>query len=200
MIIDVQGVENEELYKLLIGSVLPRPIAWVGTVDEKGIPNLAPFSFFNIASVNPPVVSISILNKTDGTKKDSLINIQKTKVFSISMVSYNLAKNMALTGIDYESKINEFEIAGVSCLPCVKIASVYVGEAKVTFECKLHSIIDFGDESKAGNLVLADVVAIHVDDDIMEWPHIDMLKLDVIGRTSGVYYSTIRDKFSLFLD
>lgn len=195
MIIDTKDVKNEELYKLLIGSVLPRPIAWVGTLDKKGIPNLAPFSFFNIASVNPPVVSISILNKLDGVKKDTLINIQNTEVFSISIVSQDLVEKMAITGKDYELDVDEFKVAGVSCFPCEKIASVYVGESKVTFECRLHSIVDFGDVEKAGNLVLANVVAIHVDDNIIEWPNIDILKLDAVARASGPYYSTIRDKF-----
>ncbi len=197
MIIDTKDVENDELYKLLIGSVLPRPIAWVGTIDKKKVPNLAPFSFFNIASVNPPVVSISILNKRDGLKKDSLLNIQNTEVFSISIVSHDLVEKMAATGIDYELDVDEFEVAGVSCSKCEKIDSVYVGEAKVAYECKLRSIVDFGDNEKAGNLVLADVVAIHVDDNIVQWPNIDMLKLDAVGRASGPYYSTIRDKFSL---
>jgi len=197
MIIDTKDVENDELYKLLIGSVLPRPIAWVGTIDKKKVANLAPFSFFNIASVNPPVVSISILNKRDGLKKDSLLNIQNTKVFSISIVSHDLVEKMAATGIDYELDVDEFEVAGVSCSKCEKIDSVYVGEAKVAFECKLRSIVDFGDNEKAGNLVLADVVAIHVDDNIVQWPNIDMLKLDAVGRASGPFYSTIRDKFSL---
>jgi flavin reductase (DIM6/NTAB) family NADH-FMN oxidoreductase RutF len=197
MIIDTTNIEKEELYKLLIGSVLPRPIAWVGTIDKDGKPNLAPFSFFNVASIAPPVISISILNKTNGIKKDSLANIQSTKAFSVSIVSRTLAEKMAITGVDYEPEINEFEIAEVSCVPCSRITSVRVGEAKVSLECRLHSITSFGDDEKAGNLILANIVAMHVDDDILKWPSIDMVDLDAIGRLSGPYYSTIKDRFSL---
>ena len=197
MIIDTTDIGKEELYQLLSSSILPRPIAWVGTIGKDGQPNLAPFSFFNVASIAPPVISVSILNKINGIKKDTLTNIEDTKVFSVSVVSRTLAEKMAITGIDYEPGINEFEIAGVSCVPCSKITSVRVGEAKVSLECRLHSITRFGDDEKAGNLILANVVAIHADDDILEWPRIDTESLDVVGRLSGSYYSTTKERFTL---
>lgn len=197
MFSETKNIESDHLYKLLIGAVLPRPIAWVGSLSKTGIPNLAPFSFFNVASVDPPVISISILNKADGSKKDSLNNIESTNCFSVSIVSHENAKSMSITGEEYSEEVNEFEVARLTETNCNRIQSVRCQEALVTLECTLREVILFGNTAKAGNLVLANVVAIHVDDSVVDWPKIDSSKIDVIGRLSGSYYSTTRDKFKI---
>jgi len=197
MLYETKGIPNDELYKLLIGSVMPRPIAWVGSVNEKGIANLAPFSFFTVASIQPPIIAISIMNKNGGSHKDSLKNIQSAECFSVSMVSHENAKAMAITSTEVDSDINEFELANLTELPCSFIDSVRCKEAQVSFECTLRDVQSFGDSAGAGNLILAEVVAIHVDDDVLDGYKIDSDKVDLIGRMAGANYATTRGVFQI---
>lgn len=192
---ETKDIQADDLYKLLVGSVLPRPIAWVGSLSEAGTPNLAPFSFFNVVSVDPTVIAISILNKSDGSKKDSLINIVDTQCFSVSMVSHKNAKAMSISSEGFDAEINEFEMAGLTETACTIINSVRFAEADVSFECTLREVQSFGNKANAGNLVLADVVAIHVDDLVVDGFKIDSDKIDLIARLGGPYYSTSRDRF-----
>lgn len=195
MIIDTKTANKEDLYKLLIGSVLPRPIAWVGSVSQDGVDNLAPFSFFNVASNNPPVISISFGNKPDGNRKDSLNNILETEYFSVSMVSHEMAKIMHETSQAFAPEIDEFTALNVKKAKCANIAASKVAGAGVVFECKFRQLIEFGADS-TNNLVLADVISIEVDDAIIDYPKINMQKLDLVGRGSGPDYVTTRDVFS----
>lgn len=195
MFSETKNIQTGDLYKLLIGSVLPRPIAWVGSVDDNGVANLAPFSFFTVASINPPVIAISVSNKDDGAKKDSLVNIQNSQCFSVSMVSHKNAEAMSITAGLFDSQVNEFEKAGLTETSCTKINSVRCSEAEVSFECTLLEVKSFGDHAGAGNLVLANVVVIHVDDEVIDGFKIDTDKLDLVGRLAGSNYTTTRDSF-----
>lgn len=195
MFSETKSIQTSDLYKLLIGSVLPRPIAWVGSKSESGIPNLAPYSFFTVASINPPIVAISIANKDDGSKKDSLVNIESTQCFSVSMVSLKNAKAMSVTADLFDADVNEFSMAGLTEIACSNIDSVRCAEAEVSFECILSEIKSYGNHAGAGNLVLAEVIAIHVDDELIEDFRIDTDKFDAIGRLAGANYTTTRDSF-----
>lgn len=195
MIIDTAKADKDDLYKLLIGSVLPRPISWIGSVSQDGIDNLAPFSLFNVASTNPPVIAISIGNKSDGSRKDSLNNIVATEYFSVSMVSHDLAKVMHDSGQAFAPEVDEFTELNVKKQKCPNIAASKVAGAGVVFECKLRQLIEFGTDSSS-NLVLADILSIEVDDELIDYPKINMQKLDLVGRGSGPDYVTTRDVFS----
>lgn len=200
MTIETNNIENNDLYNLMIGSILPRSIAWVGSTSSNGLDNLAAFSFFTVASVNPPVVSFSILNKSDGEQKATLKNINETKYFSISIVNEDLAQAMAKTSKRYENIVDKFKIAEITRQKCSKISSFYVKESQVSYECKLREVINLGNEDKSGNLVLADVIAINIDDNILEFPQIDIEKLNPIGRLSSSFYSNITGKFEINKD
>ncbi|MCJ8324416.1 MAG: flavin reductase family protein [Rhizobiales bacterium] len=196
MLIDAKNASHDEMYKLLIGSVLPRPIAWVGSRDANGVDNLAPFSFFNVASTNPPVVSISISNKPSGEPKDSLKNILETKYFSVSIVSHDMREIMHKCGTAFEAEVDEFTELDIKKAECRHIDAPKVAAAKVSFECKFRHLHEFGAQS-ASHLILADILYIEVDDEIIDYPKIDMQKLDAVGRGSGPNYVTTRDSFSL---
>lgn len=196
MMIDMAGVSHEERYKLLVGSIVPRPIAWVGSVSADGIDNLAPFSFFNVASTTPPVISISFGDKADGSHKDSLKNILATKYFSVSMVSHEMSEIMHNSGQAFAAEVDEFTELNIKKAKCANIAASKVAGAGVVFECKLRQLIEFGAGSSS-NLILADIVSIEVDDKLLDYPKINMQKLDLVGRGSGSHYVTTRDVFSL---
>ncbi len=196
MLVQTSEANTLELFQLLSNSILPRPIAWVGSVSADGIPNLAPYSFFNIASVTPPMVSISIMVKPSSVQKDTLVNIKATKVFSISVVSADLIKNMSMTSMELPPEVNEFEAANMTQEECDTIPCFRCGEAKLSLECKLREVLTYGEEGKSDSLIVADILAIKVDDSIMKGPQIDINKLDPIGHLIGPMYSTIRDKIT----
>lgn len=196
MDLETKNIAAEDLYKLLIGSVIPRPIAWVGSKGVNGVDNLAPFSFFNVASVLPPVISISFANKPNGSKKDSLNNIIETKDFSVAIVSHEMSEIMHNSGQALAANVDEFAHFDVIKQMCNHVNAPKVAGAKVVLECRYRELVEFG-KTASNCLVLADVIAISVDDDIIDFPKIDMQKLDAIGRGAGANYTTTRDKFSL---
>jgi len=197
MLFNTKDIHPQDIYTLLVGSVMPRPIAWVGSLDENGVANLAPYSFFTVASVNPPVIAITMSNKEQGTNKDSLINIKKSQCFSVSMVSHENAEAMSMTAGLYAPEVNEFDVAGLTQIPCNTINSVRCEEAQVSFECTLLELKSFGDQLGAGNLVLANVVAINVDDNVIDGYKIDSSKIDLVGRLAGAKYTKTRDTFEI---
>lgn len=193
MIIETKNTSPDDMYKLLIGSVLPRPIAWVGSVSADGVDNLAPYSFFNVASTNPPVLSINFSNKPDGSRKDSLNNILATDFFSVSMVSEQQSKIMHDSGQNFAANVDEFEALNIKKQKCTHIPAHRVAGAKVSFECKFRQLIEFDNS----NLLLGDILSLYVDDEIIDFPKIDLQKLDLVGRASGPHYVTTRDHFTL---
>jgi flavin reductase (DIM6/NTAB) family NADH-FMN oxidoreductase RutF len=197
MEISPESRSNQDIYKILIGTVLPRPIAWVSTVDHSGNPNLAPFSFFTVASVNPPILCFSPLLQENSIEKDTLVNIKQTSEFVVNIVSYGLAQIMNHTSGAYPPEVNEFDVAGVTPKQSTLVEPPGVADSLVNFECKLQQIISFGPEPRAGNLVLGRVCNIHIHPDIVKNGEVDFRSLDAIGRLGGNMYSTIRDCFEM---
>jgi len=195
--LDPDKLTTLDLYRILTGSILPRPIAWVSTVDAAGNPNLAPFSFFTVASVNPPVICFSPLIDATGDEKDTLINIGRTGEFVVNIVSHGLTAEMNQTSAAYAYGVNEFEKVGVAAAPSVSILPPGVEASLVRFECTLQQTLSFGKEPMAGNLVLGNICHIHIHPDIYANGRVDYEALDTVGRLAGDFYSTIRDSFAI---
>ena len=186
-----------ELYRVLTGCVLPRPIAWVSSVARDGVRNLAPFSFFNVVSVKPPVLGFSPLIDEVRHAKDTLVNIRDTGEFVVNIASRNLAEKMNLTSAAYPPAIDEFASAGLMIIPSAAISPPGVAESLARFECRLRQLVSFGDEAYAGTLVLGDICRIHLHPELYNNGRIDSDRLDAIGRLAGNYYATTRDRFAI---
>lgn len=172
-------------------AVSPRPIAFASTIDENGTPNLSPFSFFNVFSSNPPILIFSPARRVrDNTIKHTLINVQDTKEVVINIVNYDMVQQMSLSSTEYPDGINEFEKAGFTMLASDLIKPFRVAESPVQFECKVNEIIALGDQGGAGNLVICEVVKIHIREEVLnENNMIDQNKIDVVSRLGGNWYS-----------
>lgn len=177
-------------HQYMIGAVGPRPICWASTVDENGNSNLAPYSFFNGFSSNPPTLIFSSNRRgRDNTTKDTLENIQKTMEVVINVVPYSLVHQMNISSTDYPSGVNEFEKAGVTAIPSETVKPFRVKESPVQFECKVKEIIAIGNEGGAGNLFICEIQKLHIDESILdENQQIDPHKIDLVGRMGGNYY------------
>ncbi|MBT2581547.1 flavin reductase family protein [Planococcus sp. ISL-109] len=195
MIIDPKDQTSKENYKLLIGSVLPRPIAWVSSVSKTGELNLAPFSFFTVASRNPPMLIFSIgegVEARAGTVKDTLANIRERGEFVVNIVSGPLANEMARTGEHVAPDVDEFAYVGLTPIPSQAISVPRVEESPVSMECVLEQVIPLGDD----HLVIGKVLRFHIQDELYDKGRIDTKKLAPIGRLAG-NYSPVESMFSL---
>ena len=199
IIIDPDTQRFSENHKLMIGSILPRPIAFVSTCSKDGVFNLAPFSYFNGVCSKPPTIMFAPARRGyDGKIKDTLNNIRETKEFAVNIVSEEFAQNMVACSTDFEPDVNEFEISGLSPSPCQKITPPFVKEAKVSFECKLNQIVQIGEkEPGAGFIVIGTIILFHIDDEIYENGKINLEKLKPIGRLSGNNYTRTTDQFEI---
>lgn len=197
MLIDCAAIGRGELYRLLTGTVIPRPIAWVSTRGSSGIDNLAPFSFFNVVSVNPPIVAFSPGYKFDSDKnkieKDTLKNVRESGEFVVNLVEYALAEKMNLTSSNLPASESEFDLVGLTRRPGSKVDAPGVTEAAVSFECKLFHIHELGGSA----LILGEIVAIHLKDDIWQNGTIDLTHYQPVGRLGENLYCTINDRFEL---
>lgn len=199
MKIDPQKISYQEAYKVLIGSVLPRPIAFVSTLDENGINNLAPFSFFTVAASNPPTLVFCPLRRgTDGSKKDTLKNIEATKEFVVNVVSEDFAEKMNLTAEEFPPHVDEFKECGFTPVNSEMIKANRVLESPVSFECKLTQIVEVGNNGPGGgSIVIGEIVMMHIHDDVIDNYRIDMKKTKPLGRLAGNFYSRTTDVFEL---
>jgi len=186
-----------ELYKILTGTVLPRPIAWVSTVAANDKLNLAPFSFFNVASVMPPVLGFSPLIDEVRHEKDTLVNIRESGEFVVNIVSHAQVAAMTQTSAAYGPGVNEFDKAGLAPAPSVTVRPPGVETSLARYECTLRQIIPFGADPLSGTLILGDICHIHVHPDLYRGGKINVKKLDAIGRLDGNDYATTRDRFAL---
>ncbi|MDB2607013.1 flavin reductase family protein [Zobellia sp.] len=186
-----EAVSTGELYSYLSGAVGPRPIALASTVDEKGTSNLAPFSFFNVFSANPPILIFSPTRRMrDNTTKHTLQNVLLTKEVVINMANYDMVQQMSLSSTEYRKEVNEFKKSGLTMLRSDIVKPYRVAESPVQFECKVTNVEALGREGGAGNLVFAEVVKIHVDTNILdENGKIDQHKIDLVARLGGNWYS-----------
>jgi flavin reductase (DIM6/NTAB) family NADH-FMN oxidoreductase RutF len=197
--LDPQTLGERETYKLLIGCVVPRPIAWVSTLDVAGVRNLAPFSFFNGIGSNPPALSISI-NYVDGLdqRKDTLRNISDTGEFVVNIVDEDLAQAMNATAANYPPGVDEFAIAGVAAAPSTTVRPARVASAPVSLECRLFTLVPVGQGPGSATVVIGVIQMIHVRSDIINERHyIDITKLRPVARLAGTGYAYVHDTFDM---
>lgn len=180
-----------QLQSYLQTAVAPRPIAFASTVDEKGNPNLSPFSFFNVFSSNPPVLIFSPARRVrNNTIKHTLVNCQATKEVVINVVDYKMVQQTSLSSTEYPDGVNEFVKAGLTMLPSDLVQPFRVAESPVQFECKVNEIIALGTQGGAGNLIICEVVKIHIDESILdENGLIDQQKIDLVARLGANWYT-----------
>lgn len=178
------------LYRVLSGAVIPRPIGWISTRSADGEDNLAPYSFFNVVSIDPPVIMFAPVDAGEGLK-DSPRNVVDTGAFAHNLVTADLVEAMNETATGHG--VDEFDRAGLEKAECATIDAPYVAEATVSFECELYEFVDVG----ASSLVLGEVRYVHVDDDVTTDGKLDTTKLDAIGRLAGSEFAYTRDRFSL---
>lgn len=195
--IDPKDIPTAKLHGYLLSAVAPRPIALASTIDKQGNPNLSPFSFFNVFSANPPILIFSPARRVrDNTTKHTLENVHEVKEVVINIVNYKIVQQMSLSSTEYGQGINEFDKAGFTMLKSDEIKPFRVGESPVQFECKVNEIVALGDQGGAGNLVICEVVKLHIDVSILdENMAIDQHKLDLVARAGGSYYSRASKSF-----
>ena len=199
MIYDPDKITFQETHKLMIGSIVPRPIAFVGTTSLKKVDNIAPFSYFNGVCSNPPTIMFAPARRGwDGKEKDTLVNIRDTKEFTVNIVSESFAQQMVECSTDYDSNVNEFEISGLSTSKSKKIIPPLLKEAKISLECNLNQIVEIGDGTAgSGFIVIGSIVLFHIDDSIISNNKIDIEKLEPIGRLAGDWYTRPTDNFQI---
>ena len=187
---DSKSNDIQTNFHLLISGIVPRPIAFVGTKDNNGNDNLAPFSFFNGFGANPPIVGFSpSLSGRTGKPKDTLLNIQEVPEFSISIVNYDIVEQTSLASSEYSRDIDEFTKSGLEKFQCMDISVPAVKGSPFIMECKLYDIIELGGKPGSGNLILGEVVRFHVRTDIYTDGKIDPLKIDAVSRLGYSWYS-----------
>ena len=187
-----------DIYKLMIGSIVPRPIALVSSVDEANVRNLAPFSYFTACSSNPPVVVFCpILRPLPPTAKDTLRNIMATREFVVNIVSEEFVERMNATAATVGPEVDEFALSGLTPIASDLIKPARVAESHVQMECRLLQIVQVSDKPGGGSLVLGEVKRFHVDPDLIENFRIDPDKLRAVGRMAGSTYVRTTDRFDL---
>lgn len=198
MQVDISQVSAVEAYQLLVGIVTPRPIAWVTSVNREGQVNLAPYSFFNAFGANPPVVVFSPLVRRDGSHKDTLRNVEATGEFVLNAAVEALAEQVNLSSKEIPYGQSEVELAGLHLVPSLKVKPPRVAEAPTHLECKVLQIVPIGNGPSAANLVIGEVVLIHLDDRVLdEKGRVDPRKLRTIARLAGDYYCRSTDLFEM---
>ena len=198
MIFDPRSEDPGNIYKLLVGAIVPRPIAFVSTLSADGVRNLAPFSFFTAISANPPVICFSpMVRASDGRTKDTLNNIRATREFVVNIVSEEFAAKMNITSSEFPPEVDEFEQSGLTPVPSGLVKPPRVAESHFNMECRLHQIVDVSREPLGGSIVLGEVLRFHVRDEIMDGFRIDPDKLHAIGRMAGATYVRTTDRFEL---
>jgi len=197
--INPKDLSTAELQNLLQGAICPRPIAFASTINAAGDVNLSPFSFFNLFSANPPILVFSPSRKVrDNTTKHTLDNILEVPEVVIHVVGYDLVEQMSLASTEYPKGVNEFVKAGLTALPSHLVAPPRVKESPVAFECKVQQVIPLGDQGGAGNLVIGEILQIHLNENILDASGaIAPLKLDPVARLGGNWYTKINED-SLF--
>jgi len=192
-----KDLKTKKLHGYLLSAIAPRPIAFASTLNEKGLPNLSPFSFFNVFSANPPILIFSPARRVkDNTTKHTLNNVEVTKEVVINVVNYDMIHQASLSSSEYPEDVNEFEKAGFTMLDSHNVRPFRVGESPIQFECKVNKVIKLGKKGGAGNLIICEVVKIHISKEILNKDKsINQEKLDLVARAGGNYYSRAKDGF-----
>ncbi|MBI6119293.1 flavin reductase family protein [Salegentibacter maritimus] len=189
--IDPKEVSTGKLHRYLLGAIGPRPIAFASTIDAQGRPNLSPFSFFNVFGSNPPTLIFSPARRgRDNTVKHTYNNVKDIDEVVINIVNYDIVQQMSLSSTEYAEGVNEFEKAGFSMLKSELVRPFRVAESPVQFECKVKQVIETGQEGGAGNLVICEVLKMHINEHILdEDGFIDQHKIDLVARMGGNWYT-----------
>lgn len=190
---------QSQIYKILIGSIVPRPIGWISTVNPDGQPNLAPFSYFNaIGSTPPSLMFAPSVRGVDGQPKDTLRNVQATREFVANIVTEPLAEAMNLTSTELPAEVDEFELAGLTKMRSAEVRPPRVAESPIHFECQVTYILSLGEKPGSDSIVIGRVVHIHVAEEVLiGGDKIDLGKLKPIGRLAGSGYCRVTDLFSM---
>jgi flavin reductase (DIM6/NTAB) family NADH-FMN oxidoreductase RutF len=190
MVITPGSISTKQFHAYLLGSIAPRPICFASTLDEAGNPNLSPFSFFNVFGSKPPVVVFSPARRVrDNTTKHTLENIRTTKEVVINIVNYSMVQQMSLASCEYPKGVDEFKKSGFSPLESLIVKPFRVKESPVQLECKLLQIIETGQEGGAGNLIICEIVQMHIDDKVLDdQQQIDPHKIDLVARMGQDFY------------
>ncbi|WP_353084191.1 flavin reductase family protein [Flavobacterium sp.] len=189
--INPKDIGTVKLQGYLQSAIGPRPIAFASTVDKNGKPNLSPFSFFNVFSANPPILVFSPARRVrDNSIKHTLVNCEATKQVVINVVNYDIVQQMSLSSTEYADGVNEFDKAGLTALPSDVVKPYRVAQSPVQMECVVNQIIPLGTEGGAGNLIICEVVRIHIDEAVLDANGIiDPAKIDLVSRLGGNWYS-----------
>lgn len=193
--LDPKQLSPVQIQAYLQGAVAPRPIAFASTLDINGVPNLSPFSFFNIFSANPPVLVFSPARRVrDNTIKHTLINCEATREVVINLVNYEMVQQMSLASTEYPQGVNEFQKSGLTPLPSHNVKPYRVAESPVQLECKVTDILALGQEGGAGNLIICEVVKFHINEAVLDAKGlIDPEKIDLVARLGGNWYSRAKE-------
>jgi len=197
--LDPKELPIPKLHQYLLGAIGPRPIAFASTVDENGNPNLAPFSFFNVFSANPPILIFSPARSgRSNTTKDTYNNVKIVPEVVINVVNYDIVHQMSLASSPYAPGVSEFEKAGFTAVKSDLVKPFRVGESPVQFECKVNEVVELGHEGGAGNLIISEVVKIHINEAVLDANGmIDQHKIDLVSRMGGDWYCR-SDQNSMF--
>ncbi|MGY6562016.1 MAG: flavin reductase family protein [Luteibaculaceae bacterium] len=190
MEINVKDIATAKLHQLLLGGVAPRPIAFVSTVNKDGHPNLSPYSFFNIFSSNPPIAIFAPNRRVrDNSNKHTFFNAKEVPEVVINIVSYSMVQQMSLSSTEYAEGVNEFLKAGFSQEDSKTVRPPRVAEAPMALECKVREIIELGDQPGAGNLIVCEILHVHVKDEVLDQNGlVDPFKIDLVSRMGGNWY------------
>jgi flavin reductase (DIM6/NTAB) family NADH-FMN oxidoreductase RutF len=196
---DPKSLKHRDLAHLLTDVVVPRPIAWISTVDERGIYNLAPFSSYSMVSNRPLLICFSVGTTRDGQKKDTILNIELTKEFVISVVTEDLAEAMNKTSAPYPRDISEYEEVGLTPVKADLVKAPMVGESPINMECRVLQILEFGQAPALSSLVIGEILLIHVADELYDKQSGRISGLKAVGRLGGDgdIYCRIRDSFQM---
>ena len=196
--IDPKSLSANQLNNYLLSVVSPRPIALASTLDNEGTPNLAPFSFFNVVSINPPVLVFSVAQRfKSNVKKHTLANIELTKEVVINLVNHDMVQQMSFTSKIFDKTVNEFDKSGLTMMKSEVVKPFRVAESPVQFECKVNDIITFGDKGGSGSLIICEILKFHIDDEFLtEHAQIKQQQLDLVAKAGQSYY--IRSKNGFF--
>ncbi|MCB9316945.1 MAG: flavin reductase family protein [Lewinellaceae bacterium] len=189
--IDPTQIPTKDLHQYILGAVAPRPIAFASTLSTDGVPNLAPYSFFNAFSSNPPILIFSSNRRVaNNTTKDTLKNVEDTGEVVINVVPYSIVRQMALCSIEFDAGVNEFEKAGLTPLPSERVKPFRVAESPVHMECVVERVLPLGALGGAGNLVVCRIVLMHINEQVLsDTGRIDPQKIDLMGRMGRFYYA-----------